>query len=119
MSAPAFATPPWRLEQAPVEPDHPMNVHEIVLADNTGSVAEIECDPAVGRFIVRAANAHEALLDALDGCDEWHSLCVECGPNVGVDEDGCCATCGATAMGAYLDAFRVTARAALKLAEET
>lgn len=31
------------------------------------------------------------------------SLCVECGPDVGVDEDGLCASCGATAMGAWLD----------------
>ena len=34
-----------------------------------------------------------------------HSLCVQCGPRVGVDEDGCCAMCGATATGAWLDAF--------------
>lgn len=31
------------------------------------------------------------------------SLCVECGPNVKVDEDGCCKSCGATATGAWLD----------------
>lgn len=31
------------------------------------------------------------------------SLCVECGPDVDVDEDGCCATCGATAVGNWLD----------------
>jgi len=28
------------------------------------------------------------------------SFCPECGINVRVDEDGCCAVCGATAMGA-------------------
>lgn len=39
----------------------------------------------------------------------WFSLCVECGPNVGVDEDGCCAGCGATAMGAWLDSLRALA----------
>jgi hypothetical protein len=33
-----------------------------------------------------------------------HSLCVECGPNVRVDEDGCCASCGNGAMGTWLDA---------------
>lgn len=27
------------------------------------------------------------------------SWCPQCGPDVGVDEDGCCATCGATAVG--------------------
>lgn len=32
----------------------------------------------------------------------YSSLCVECGPDVKVDEDGCCATCGNGAMGAWL-----------------
>jgi hypothetical protein len=27
------------------------------------------------------------------------TLCPQCGPNVGVDEDGCCTTCGADATG--------------------
>lgn len=27
------------------------------------------------------------------------SFCVECGPNVRVDEDGCCVTCGCQAVG--------------------
>jgi hypothetical protein len=31
------------------------------------------------------------------------SFCPECGINVCVDEDGCCAACGATAMGSALD----------------
>lgn len=30
-------------------------------------------------------------------------LCVECGPSPNVDEDGCCASCGGTAMGTWLD----------------
>jgi hypothetical protein len=30
------------------------------------------------------------------------SLCVECGPNVGCDEDGCC-SCGATCVGNWLE----------------
>lgn len=34
---------------------------------------------------------------------ERASLCVECGPNVRVDEDGCCAACGASAMGLWAD----------------
>ena len=34
---------------------------------------------------------------------ERASLCVECGPNVRVDEDGCCAACGASAMGPWAD----------------
>ncbi len=29
----------------------------------------------------------------------WWSFCAECGPNVMVDEDGCCASCGTGAMG--------------------
>ena len=40
--------------------------------------------------------------------ETWHSLCVECGPNVGVDEDGLCAYCGVTAMGAWLDKHKGT-----------
>ena len=40
-----------------------------------------------------------------DGCKpdekdpEIASFCADCGTNVNVDEDGCCATCGAGAMG--------------------
>lgn len=30
------------------------------------------------------------------------TLCVECGPDVRVDEDGCCETCGAQATGSWL-----------------
>lgn len=33
---------------------------------------------------------------------DWLTLCVACGPNVAVDEDGCCVECGATAMGEWL-----------------
>lgn len=32
------------------------------------------------------------------------TLCPECGPNVAIDEEGCCATCGATATGRWLEA---------------
>lgn len=31
------------------------------------------------------------------------SYCAECGPNVKVDEDGCCAACGGNAMGEFAD----------------
>lgn len=31
------------------------------------------------------------------------TLCVECGPDVRIDEDGCCALCGGTAVGTWLD----------------
>lgn len=37
------------------------------------------------------------------------ALCVECGPNVRIDEDGCCITCGGSAVGTWL--FKVTAAA--------
>lgn len=41
--------------------------------------------------------------------DEMRQLrgtwCPECGPGVSVDEDGCCATCGATATGPGVDAI--------------
>lgn len=32
-----------------------------------------------------------------------YSLCLYCGVNVKVDEDGCCATCGCDAIGVGLD----------------
>lgn len=35
------------------------------------------------------------------------SLCLECGPNVPVDEDGCCGTCGRDAVGPWLEKVRV------------
>lgn len=41
------------------------------------------------------------------------SLCLECGPNVDTDEDGCCGMCGGSATGSYLDTVRAVARAAL------
>jgi hypothetical protein len=43
---------------------------------------------------------------------EIYSLCAECGVNVSVDEDGCCATCGATAVGSFVDKMRDGARVA-------
>ena len=45
-----------------------------------------------------------ALLDEVDRlrADLSGSLCVECGPDVNVDEDGCCTMCGGTALGTWL-----------------
>ena len=52
---------------------------------------------------------------------ERASLCVECGPNVRVDEDGCCAACGASAMGPWADkavaALKAQAPSAVQRAE--
>ena len=31
------------------------------------------------------------------------TFCPECGPNVDIDEDGCCVTCGATAIGSAVN----------------
>lgn len=39
------------------------------------------------------------------------TLCVECGPNVAVDGEGCCVQCGATAYGSWLQAQLVEAAA--------
>lgn len=41
------------------------------------------------------------------------SLCVMCGPDVSVDEDGCCATCGASCLGEYAETL-LSERDALK-----
>lgn len=41
-----------------------------------------------------------------------HSFCPECGINVKVDEDGCCAACGATATGSALKDIVPRARVA-------
>jgi hypothetical protein len=35
--------------------------------------------------------------------DGMKTFCPECGPGVPVDEDGCCMSCGATAIGAAVD----------------
>lgn len=35
------------------------------------------------------------------------TLCLQCGPNAMIDEDGCCAICGATATGPWLEYVRV------------
>ncbi len=35
--------------------------------------------------------------------EPWYSLCVECGPNVSLDQDGCCGACGGTAIGSWLE----------------
>ncbi len=45
--------------------------------------------------LVRWADAAEALAAKLDQAAPW--VCPDCGPNVCIDEDGCCATCGADA----------------------
>ena len=31
------------------------------------------------------------------------TFCVECGPDVSIDEDGCCLSCGTSAVGRWLD----------------
>jgi hypothetical protein len=41
----------------------------------------------------------------------WKSLCVECGPNMGLDEDGLCVFCGATVIGKWLSFAPDTIRA--------
>lgn len=33
-----------------------------------------------------------------------NTWCPECGPNVTIDEDGCCVTCGSNATGLWVDA---------------
>jgi hypothetical protein len=47
------------------------------------------------------------------GVSEPATWCPQCGPRVAVDEDGCCASCGADAMGPGAD----QALAALRVAE--
>ena len=39
---------------------------------------------------------------------EHLTFCPECGPNVKIDEDGCCVGCGATAIGPGVDRLRAT-----------
>jgi hypothetical protein len=34
---------------------------------------------------------------------KMNTFCPECGPNVSIDEDGCCVTCGATAIGSAVN----------------
>ena len=54
----------------------------------------------------RKAQVSELLFAAKQepGLDKpFASFCPGCGPNVQIDEDGCCVSCGAVAFGAGLD----------------
>lgn len=44
----------------------------------------------------------QAECELLKGQRRVFSFCVECGPNLPIDEDGCCETCGSTAVGEHL-----------------
>ena len=48
-----------------------------------------------------------ALIRAQKPSEPAVSFCPQCGFNVECDEDGCCVTCGATAMGEAVKALRV------------
>ncbi len=71
-----------------------------VFASNDEEVAEItDQDAQLTDYIVTAANRYPVLLAEnkrlraqLNEAAPWS--CPNCGPNVKVDEDGCCATCG-------------------------
>jgi len=42
--------------------------------------------------------------DWADFCSETlYTWCAECGPNVSIDEDGCCKMCGRDAIGEGID----------------
>lgn len=43
------------------------------------------------------------------------TFCVQCGPNVAIDEDGCCATCGADASGPAVNHLKRWLRKARRL----
>lgn len=59
------------------------------------------------------------MVDSEEKPDGWlGSWCAECGPDVGVDEDGLCTSCGSTAVGYGADeATKVLARVELAEAE--
>ena len=67
------------------------------------------CDTVDGK-VRAAARAVGRKIDIAAELAGAASLCVECGPNVRVDEDGCCTSCGSQAMGAWLDALRAAGR---------
>ena len=71
-----------------------------------------------GRDWCDACNCEEPLPNHTDDCpftafraqkpsEPAASFCPQCGFNVECDEDGCCVTCGATAMGEAVKALRV------------
>ena len=71
-----------------------------------------------GRDWCDACNCEEPLPNHTDDCpftalraqkpsEPAVSFCPECGFNVECDEDGCCVTCGATAMGEAVRSLRV------------
>lgn len=78
-------------------------------------------------WIVIPCKRHASLESASEvvarqtGGAEWIPLgswCPLCGPEVAVDEDGCCAMCGATAMGLGADAALALYRAAKGLIDD-
>src|SRR6188768_993434 len=42
----------------------------------------------------READAIAAMRKVLEEAERVRTLCPECGPNVKIDEDGCCTACG-------------------------
>lgn len=67
----------------------------------------IEADPA-REAVVRAATTPASK------CKQG-SFCVECGPGVAVDEDGCCTGCGNSATGPWADRAAAVWRAIARL----
>ena len=65
----------------------------------TDAAQEIEDAEVVERHLVRSG--------AQMPSEPAASFCPECGFNIECDEDGCCVTCGATAMGEAVKALRV------------
>jgi hypothetical protein len=75
--------------------DHPEDwrVYVTIGGGHTCTVADLHA------LVALAEQAVEA--------ERPYSLCVACGVNVRVDEDGCCVTCGCDAMGNALESLRV------------
>lgn len=78
--------------------------------DGTCQLVDEDGSTIASGMTLEAAQDLLAAADLLEGeAVVWWSFCPECGPNVPIDEDGCCVTCGATATGSWLEMERARA----------
>jgi hypothetical protein len=83
-------------------------------------VAFSRIEPANGEMSRQEERNEDTAVPSDPRAGKYLTLCVECGPNVAIDEDGCCVTCGATAIGTWLrdhDPARPTPAALRDLAD--
>jgi hypothetical protein len=89
------ARPEWQPAGDPVGEPEP--TREDYLAAVAGEPEPSEA-LALGQAWVSRVTTSDAPELSVMGAGEITTLCVQCGPDVNVDEDGCCVSCGCDAM---------------------